>query len=706
MLNLSEFIKSLDLAAKNVLMYSESHPRTAQSVDQAYQILQEALHAKEGITISVVQGSLLVEGDQIPKGNALADRFCRDLASRNIRSLTFLKGISREELVKTFHLLNVKPQRVLDAGGFEKLVENEGLNNVQANKIRYGIVGEDGSAIASTDEMLLSQLVFALQSGASPNASMAQSIEKSFSVNPVQDPASIMYRAIQMMPAVSSTVPGEESETRKKFIQLFRSFTPQLQSKLLLTAVLKEASIQQPEIRGFYHELTPQEMEASLLLLLQQNAPGGPELIGKLLGENIKLSDTVRNQLNKLSGTKVIDLALAEELLKKETLTTSDIGKVSIAVEQLVEAGKLNEADSLSKKVFSYLNTGKAEEKIAAVQAIPAIGSALSKNEKWRNLSASLPLIVNNCFRKETNDQVLAAFLEFLLNSFRKTYEISNFGAWQSLLQTIHSRTEGNAFLVQALTDHLAEFRELFVLEIQNGTKGAETALEYLRLCGTSGVHFYLDLLVQEEDQRVRGRLISYIEQLDRKYLVPELERCMSDSRWYVVRNIVTIVNKLNVREASTMLQQAARNPDSRVAKEVLKKLMRSCSLSDAPVLLVLLENSDKSVTMQAMHLIGTISLDSAVPALLRLATSGSQADTDLRAAAFQTLLALKAKEAIEYARALLDRKASGKSEIAERNAAVKILGELSRENDLPLLARIAASDTNSETRAVAQMYL
>ena len=154
MLNLSDFIKSLDIAAKNVLMYSESHPRTAQSVDQAYQILQDALNAKEGITISVVQGNILVEGDQIPKGNAISDRFCRDLTSRNIRSLTFLKGISREELVKTFHLLNVKPQRVTESGGFEKLVENEGLKSVQANKIRYGIVADDGSAIASTDDVL------------------------------------------------------------------------------------------------------------------------------------------------------------------------------------------------------------------------------------------------------------------------------------------------------------------------------------------------------------------------------------------------------------------------------------------------------------------------------------------------------------------------------------------------------------------------
>src|ERR1043166_5901542 len=138
MLNLSDLIKSLDIAAKNVLMYSETHPRTAQSVDQVYQILQEILSAKEGITISIVQGNILIEGDQIPKGNAIADRFCRDLTSRNIQSLTFLKGISRDELVKTFHLLNVKPQRVLDAGGFEKLVENEGLKSVQANKIRYG----------------------------------------------------------------------------------------------------------------------------------------------------------------------------------------------------------------------------------------------------------------------------------------------------------------------------------------------------------------------------------------------------------------------------------------------------------------------------------------------------------------------------------------------------------------------------------------
>src|SRR5262249_37405126 len=155
-----------------------------------------------------------------------------------------------------------------------------------------------------------------------------------------------------------------------------------------------------------------------------------------------------------------------------------------------------------------------------------------------------------------------------------------------------------------------------------------------------------------------------------------ELEKRMKDSRWFVVRNMVTIVNKLNVREAPALLLQASKNPDDRIAKEIIKKLVKTCTLADGPLLLQLLENPDKSVRIQVIHFISQVHLDIAAPALIRLTMGESPDDADLRVAAYEALLILKAQGAIEPALRLLERKASGK-DVAERTAAVKILGEL-----------------------------
>src|SRR5207249_5736185 len=54
--------------------------------------------------------------------------------ARNIFNLTFMKGITREELVLLMQNLNLKPQRIMELGGFEQVLKNAGIQHVQANR--------------------------------------------------------------------------------------------------------------------------------------------------------------------------------------------------------------------------------------------------------------------------------------------------------------------------------------------------------------------------------------------------------------------------------------------------------------------------------------------------------------------------------------------------------------------------------------------
>jgi HEAT repeat protein len=97
---------------------------------------------------------------------------------------------------------------------------------------------------------------------------------------------------------------------------------------------------------------------------------------------------------------------------------------------------------------------------------------------------------------------------------------------------------------------------------------------------------------------------------------------------------------------------------------------------------------------------------EEAIPGLLQILITTTAAETDLRAACWQALLKLRALDAIVPAATFLDSKASTKAEIPERNSAVRILGELAREQTRNVLQRIAQSDSNPETRALAASYL
>jgi hypothetical protein len=180
----------------------------------------------------------------------------------------------------------------------------------------------------------------------------------------------------------------------------------------------------------------------------------------------------------------------------------------------------------------------------------------------------------------------------------------------------------------------------------------------------------------------------------------------MGDSRWFVVRNMVTIVSKMPLPELPEWMKKAAHHPDARVSRELLKILYRGPAKSHVPLALALLDHADKNIRIQTVHLVTMQTIAVAVPQLVKLASSGTAADTDLRTAALQALLKLRSLDAVSVAAGILERKSNSKAEVAERNAAVRILGELAREHARELLQRIAQSDTFPETRSAAAAYI
>jgi HEAT repeat protein len=321
-------------------------------------------------------------------------------------------------------------------------------------------------------------------------------------------------------------------------------------------------------------------------------------------------------------------------------------------------------------------------------------------------VDASLALLVSACFRKEQSPDVVTEFLKFLLDSFRKNFEEEGFPACHDLLTAMRIRVEKSEWLQVELTQYLPHLVADFRDEMRKASEGAETALDFLKLAGNSGIDFLLDWLADEEDQHARAKIIGYLERFSVSELLTRMEPRFSDPRWYVIRNLITIIGKLNLRENPPFLIRAASHPDYRIAKEIIRILMKSCSPKDGPLVSELLRHQDKSVQMQAMYLATTHRLMDTIPALLRLVDPSAPADTDVRAAAYQSLLRFQAKEAVPLAQALLERRSAGKAELAERNAAVRILGEIGRNESRELLERVAQSDPNAETRALAAGYL
>lgn len=209
---------------------------------------------------------------------------------------------------------------------------------------------------------------------------------------------------------------------------------------------------------------------------------------------------------------------------------------------------------------------------------------------------------------------------EDFAREFVSSYDREDYAACSAFLEKLPSASEG--IDVAALAQSLPALRQAFRSSLRDPGTGADVALQYLVHCGEAGAEFLLEWLAEEEEKRIRSRIIGLAEKLDRQHVLKATEKRLTDPRWFVVRNMVTIAGRLDLPDAVSFMERALQHDDVRVAKEVVKVLFQSVSEVNAPLVLTLLHHPDKSVRLQALRLVMLFGLEKgeAVPALHKLA--------------------------------------------------------------------------------------
>ena len=202
---------------------------------------------------------------------------------------------------------------------------------------------------------------------------------------------------------------------------------------------------------------------------------------------------------------------------------------------------------------------------------------------------------------------------------FVSPFEQEDYAQCSAFLDALSGGTDA-----EALSRSLPALRQEFRTKLRDAGAGADVALQYLIHCGDAGAEFLLEWLAEEEDRRTRSRIVGFAEKLNRDSVLRAIEKRLSDPRWFVVRNMVTIAGRLEIPNAVSFMERALEGGDVRVAKEVIKVLFKSVSEKNAPVVLTLLHHPDKSVRLQALRLVMLFGLDKgeAVSALQKLASA------------------------------------------------------------------------------------
>ncbi|MFH0933149.1 MAG: HEAT repeat domain-containing protein [Nitrospirota bacterium] len=136
---------------------------------------------------------------------------------------------------------------------------------------------------------------------------------------------------------------------------------------------------------------------------------------------------------------------------------------------------------------------------------------------------------------------------------------------------------------------------------------GDEVFKEFIALLDKKVILPFVKILGDIKTLRGRNKVIESLVFLGRQD-IKSLATALSDTRWYVVRNIIYILRKIKDKGAIEYLLNAMKSEDTRVRKEVIRALAELGGLEILKPLKEHLDDSDVGVRVESARAIGSIS--------------------------------------------------------------------------------------------------
>jgi HEAT repeat protein len=150
------------------------------------------------------------------------------------------------------------------------------------------------------------------------------------------------------------------------------------------------------------------------------------------------------------------------------------------------------------------------------------------------------------------------------------------------------------------------------------GDDDAESTIRLLRPFGDVAVDDLMDDLAEERDRGRRAVLLGILCEVARGHH-RRVARRLSDHRWFVARNAVTVLYRSGDREVVPLLAEASRHNEPAVRREAARGLLAVAGLEAMPELMVLAIDPDESVRSAVISAVGGLSNPGASAALARL---------------------------------------------------------------------------------------
>lgn len=569
-------LRQLWLGLSTYRLYPENprRPGFAAAVERVGKAAADALAAGP-VDLEIRGERFVLDGEPLPPEDAV-DRLALVCFERQVERLTVLRAPDASDLERLYVTLSRQSAELHDAGGAEEALRATGVTSVSLSPI-------GPSAVEEADHVPEDLATAAAEGRLDADVLASELMVEDLGGSP-QDQAETLLARIRQVLGESPPGAAPAIETHSAFHDLLGDLPDDVRRSLVQILVDR---VGQDEVA---ERLIGTMSNAGLTRALVDMGQGGQ-------GDPVALARRLAT-----AGVRHLDIV---DLTKALEAGQEDAGTIIAGLEQLGldlgEGGEVSPGGSVLDVLSQYLSATAGDD-VRSIQS-----SIASAGDESHDVQA---LAVADYLTLETDPERAGEALGIWSDELQKALRNRDEHAVASLLQPIRTALLAAGEERPALFD--AYVRRALDPEVVLDAVIADAADERPRAAALfapfedRGVEVLFGLLAQEEDRDRRALLYGALRRTVPNHPRPLTAR-LTDARWYVVRNAVTLLGAAGSAQALPKLMEVARHPSEQVRREVPDALAAAGGPAAVPFLVRLALEGGPDVQPQAVSSLGTL---------------------------------------------------------------------------------------------------
>jgi HEAT repeat protein len=663
---------TLNTAIKNLRLYPPSSAMIVNTIDKLDQAFREMFAEEASLIFAESERVLLVCGEALPQKDQERPQVAAflDLLLRfGVRSVSFEKGMSREELTIFLELMGMKPEKVSNEGGLQALISEKEVAHILLNEKVYIAKDKNHEIIAGLDVRDDQIVQYLAASSPESDINLDNVREMAKDANWIgQIFQSGMTQIMRHKGVVANVV---LSENMVRMIGILDKVADRADQDRIAHLIGKSISDMDPEMinlilvqkiddlfggKLFQHvvgQIDDKKFEAVARQMNPQGRPPECEAPSAPAGTAATdVTDAYCRIMNTDRGRQVqqkMEVVYEREEREKvrqgnrtheqvrraiegdDSLLLDDALMASLPdlIQQLPDGDEQATASMLIEKVVAGLVSLNPEVRAKAPAVLVGVISGYPVERRMELIDGVRERLMNWVRREESASRDYEKICHWLKNLIQDDIQRGRFATTFPLLKVFH-QINGGALekndtiqtIASDIIGDLASEKTLELLFDELNTNAQNRQMDAGRILvrlGDVPMNQLLDMLRETDDSNERVRILQLIGEIGSMAVPLVRGRIREDEPWYYLRNLAYLLGRIGTEATVTALEPLLLHKHNRVRQEALKSLQRSGGNERGPLLLSVLPLADEPFKINIVEVLGTLKYTGAVNPLLNM---------------------------------------------------------------------------------------